>query len=503
MSILRGDSRPVEVAFGYQITAPGLQGTVEKVDTGDEGFRGGSFLSEEFEEAVKQADLSTQAVFELNVTETFIPESDADMRAAEVSMVTREGEPAFALAMPARGDNVGYTALYTDEAGTSRWFSPEGIETTLDESGEDLPAVVFHLPQPGPIVPPSPEEEESRGVIARIGRRVVRVLTWATDPIVAGGVKFVAKKWEDSRRPYGFTRVTPTGFGEEPDWAELKKGLALLLLHGTFSTAASAFDGLSRWEGFADLLKHYGNRAFAFNHPTLHVSPSDNMEKLAQMLPNDIALDCDIITHSRGGLVGRELIERMTEKQLDKRKLNIRRAVFVAGPLDGTVLADGDHMFDFMDRYTNLLTLLPDTVSTLTLEGLLAAVRLLAHGGLPGLPGLHSMLPKGPYLSSLNPGTARETRYHAIAADFKPQDKNLLARFAKSIGNGVLERIFDQENDGVVPTRGAYELATAGGGFPVPKNQRLVLGPDAQVNHVNFFSKPEVNRKIADWLMSD
>ena len=81
------------------------------------------------------------------------------------------------------------------------------------------------------------------------------------------------------------------------------------------------------------------------------------MEKLAQMLPNDIALDCDIITHSRGGLVGRELIERMTEKQLDKRKLNIRRAVFVAGPLDGTVLADGEHMFDFMDRYTNLLDL--------------------------------------------------------------------------------------------------------------------------------------------------
>jgi hypothetical protein len=501
MTDLPGDSSPVDIAFGYQITAPGLQGTVEKVEIETTGYRGDSFRAEEFEEAVKQADLSTEAVFELDVTEAFVPESDEDMRAANVEMVTRESEPAFALTMPER-DEIGYAALYTDEAGTSRWFWPEKVEATLESSGEDLPAVVFHLPRPGAIAPRTPEEEASRGTIARIGRRVVRILTWATDPIVAGGVKFVAKKWEDSKRPYSFTRVAPTGFGGEPDWAGFKKGRALLLLHGTFSTAASAFDGLSRWEGFADLLNHYGNRAFAFNHPTLHVSPADNMEKLAQMLPNDISFDCDIITHSRGGLVGRELIERMTEKQLGGRKLNIRRAVFIAGPLDGTVLADGQHMFDFMDRYTNLLTWLPDTASTLTLEALLAAVRLLAHGGLPGLPGLHSMLPKGPYLSSLNPGPARETRYHAIAANFEPNDPNLLARFAKSVGTGILEKIFDQENDGVVPTRGAYELGTAGGRFPVPEKQRLVLGPNAQVNHVNFFSKGEVNRKIADWLMS-
>src|SRR5438034_1378794 len=104
MSRLRGDSRSVNVAFGYQITAPGLKGTVEKVEPGDEGFRGGSFLSEEFEEAVKRADLSTQAVFELKVAQTFVPEADPDMRAAEVRMVTREKEPAFSLTMPARAD---------------------------------------------------------------------------------------------------------------------------------------------------------------------------------------------------------------------------------------------------------------------------------------------------------------------------------------------------------------------------------------------------------------
>jgi hypothetical protein len=503
MKTLPGTSAPVAVAPGYQITAPGLKGTVKKLLPNKQGYRSGGVRNAEFEKAAKQADLRTIAVLEMNVRQQVTPRRRG-VRSSDVArMVTREAEPAFALAVPDLGKNVGYAALYTDEAGTSRWFLPAKRKTAVKRTRGAHSSVVFYLPRPPAHRPAKPRKKRTRGMFAKMGRRVVRVVTWATDPIVGVGLRFVAKKWEDSKRPYGFVQVAVKGFSGKPDWKKLEKGRALLLLHGTFSTAASAFDGLRKWKGFPGLLKYYGNRAFAFDHPTLHVSPSENMERLCQMLPKGISLDCDIITHSRGGLVGRELIERITGKQLGGRKLSIRRAVFVAGPLDGTVLADGQHMFDFMDRYTNLLTWLPDTVSTLTLEALLAAVRLLAHGGLPGLPGLHSMLPKGPYLSSLNPGTVRETRYHAIAADFKPKDKNLLARFAKSIGNGVLEKIFDQENDGVVPTRGAYKLATAGGGFPVPKNQRLVLGPDAQVNHLNFFSKNEVNRKIADWLMSN
>ena len=493
----------VNVAPGYQITAPGLKGTVKKLLPSKQGFRSGGVRNVDFEKAAKEAELRTIAVLQLDVRQQLMPRRRGVRSSDGSRMITREAEPAFALAVPDLGRNVGYAALYTDEAGTCRWFLPAKRKATGKRTRGQRPSIVFYLPRTPARPPDQPKRKRVRGKIAKFGRRLVRVFTWATDPIVGAGVRFVAKKWEDAKRPYGFVQVSSQSFGGKPDWKKLEKGRALLLLHGTFSTAGSAFDGLRRWNGFSGLLKHYGNRALAFNHPTLHVSPSENMQWLCHSLPKGISLECDIITHSRGGLVGRELIERMTAKQLGGRKLNIRRAVFVAGPLDGTVLADGKHMFDFMDRYTNLLTWLPDTASTLTLEAVLAAVRLLAHGGLPGLPGLHSMLPKGPYLSALNPGTVRNTRYYAIAANFKPTDKNMLARFAKSLGSSVLEKVFNQENDGVVPTRGAYELATAGGSFPVPAKQRLVLGPNDQVNHVNFFSKPEVNKKIAEWLTGD
>src|SRR5262249_25838167 len=109
----------------------------------------------------------------------------------------------------------------------------------------------------------------------------------------------------------------------------------------------------------------------------------------------------------------------------------------------------------------------------------------------------------GQYLSGLNPGKAGQTRYHAITADFTPNDPNLLPRFAKSVGNLIVDKVFDQDNDGVVPTRGAFELATNGGAFPIPDKQRLVLGKDDQVHHLNFFSKSAVNQRIADWLTSD
>jgi hypothetical protein len=500
---LPGDSQPVEIAFGYHIRAPGLQGTAEKLSPIEDDYRDTAFRAAEFETAVEKAELSTAAVLELNVAETFVPESDDEMRAAHTGMVTREGEAAFEVVMPSRGDDVGYAALYTDEAGTSRWFFPERIETDLDPSRGDSSGVVFHLPRQGAKMSHSLEEEGERGPLARIGRRAVRLLTWATDPIIGAGMFAAAKMWENSRRPSAFVRIDSNGFDSEPDWTDLQKGRALLFLHGTFSTAASAFGELTEWEGFTDLLNRYGNRVFAFNHPTLHASPAENMEELCRMLPEKATLECDIVTHSRGGLVGRELIERVTENRLAGRKLTIRRAVFVAGPLDGTALADGKHMFAFIDRHTNLLTWLPDTAFTLTLEGVLAAVRLLAHGGLPGLPGLHSMLPNGPYLSALNPGTAGKTRYHAIAANFTPNDPNLLVRFAKSVGNNIVDKIFEQDNDGVVPTRGAFELATAGGAFPIPSKQRLVLDKKDQVHHLNFFSKPAVNKKIAEWLTSD
>lgn len=505
MSELPGSSQWVEIAPGYRIRAPGLKGNARRIAPNDQAFRSeGTLLTGELEKALVKADIRLQATFELDVTRTPLPVGDGMRSTAGAEMLTREAEPGFALAVPALGPNVGYAALYTDEAGISRWFLPEPVRVpAVGASPGSVPAIVFHLPRPGAPAPPRTESgEASRGPIARIGRRLVRVLTWATDPTVGATARIAAKAWESSHRPYGFLRMTSIGAGGEPEWSEITKGRALLFLHGTFSTAEAAFGQFGKWDEFADLLTQYGNRAFAFNHPTLHASPSENMEQLCQLLPPGIDLECDVVTHSRGGLIARELIERVTDEQLAGRKLTIRRAVFVAGPLDGTALADGAHLFDFIDRYTNLLTALPDTAFTLTIEAVLTAVKLLAHGALSGLPGLQSMLSKGRYLSKLNPGVATQAQYHAIASSFTPTDPNLLARLTKSLGNVIIDKVFNEDNDCVVPTRGAFELRAAGGAFPIPLERRLVLGTDARVHHLNFFSNATVNRQIANWLAS-
>lgn len=504
MSELPGNIQWVEVAPGYRIRAPGLKGNARRIAPNDQAFRSeGTLLTGELEKAIVKADIRLQATFELDVTRTPLPVGEGMRSTAGAEMLTREAEPGFALAVPALGPNVGYAVLYTDEAGISRWFLPEPVRPMAGEASPGRHAIVFHLPRRGAPAPPRTEGEASRGPIARIGRRLVRVLTWATDPIVGVTARLAAKAWESSHRPYGFLRVTSTGDGGEPEWSEISKGRALLFLHGTFSTTEAAFGQFGKWDEFADLLTQYGNRAFAFNHPTLHASPSENMEQLCQLLPPEIDLECDVVTHSRGGLIARELVERASAEQLAGRKLTIRRAVFVAGPLNGTALADGAHLFDFIDRYTNLLTALPDTAFTLTMEGVLAAVKLLAHGALAGLPGLQSMLSKGPYLSTLNPGVATQTRYHSIASNFTPADPNFLARLTKSLGNVIIDKVFNEDNDCVVPTRGAFELSAAGGAFPIPSERRLLLGTDARVHHLNFFANTTVNRQIANWLGTD
>ena len=208
----------------------------------------------------------------------------------------------------------------------------------------------------------------------------------------------------------------------------------LLLIHGTFSTALAAFSTLP--QSTYDQLAHmYGGRMFAFDHPSMHHSSQQNAQMLLDMLPQGLELDLDILTHSRGGLVGRELTEQLANLQPHGRKIAIHKAIFVAVPHRGTILTDGDHLIDMFDRYTNLLTSLPDNAYTLTMEGIFLLVKLAAHGALKGLSGLHSMYPAGDYLRRLNASPSHDTRYYAAAANFTPTDPGLLARLGKYVAD--------------------------------------------------------------------
>ena len=92
----------------------------------------------------------------------------------------------------------------------------------------------------------------------------------------------------------------------DADWARLGEGRALVLVHGTFSTAHGAFGSLPRTTMTA-LHEAYGGRVVALDHHSVSVTPKENAELLAGLVPDGAALEVDLVTHSRGGLVGREI----------------------------------------------------------------------------------------------------------------------------------------------------------------------------------------------------
>ena len=82
----------------------------------------------------------------------------------------------------------------------------------------------------------------------------------------------------------------------------------------------------------------YGDRIYAFDHFTLSRTPEENARMLLEGLP-DKTFTFDVITHSRGGLVLRNLVERSAAFGPLAKRFKLGRAVLVASPNEGTPLA--------------------------------------------------------------------------------------------------------------------------------------------------------------------
>jgi hypothetical protein len=498
---LDGSPLPIQIAAGgYSLQAPSLRGTLTEMTAAESATRSDAGLREpQLQEALREADIVSVKVFEIDVA-SVAPEAAADTRAG-ADLRTEAGEPAMVLRTPDLGEGTEQAVLYTDEAGVARWIFPR--TPAADEAGATVRGgdgrVEFLLPLASAPLPLEAEAAPgTRGPFTKLGRRLVHVLAWATEDIIGKGAMAVARHWEEKRRPYGFLRV-PLAAAAPVSWEELSRGRALLLMHGTFSSAQGAFHALHA-DTLASLASMYSGRIFAFNHPTMHRSPQENVEEFLRSLPPGADLELDIVSHSRGGLVTRELSERLGEYDRQGRNVRVRRAIFVATPHRGTILTDSGHGIKMLDRYTNLLTELPDNVFTITAEALFMLAKLVYHGGVKALPGLRSMYPGGEYLQRLNAGTNHQTRYYAMAADFKPKGASLLSRFGWKVADTLVDGVFGEANDGVVPTRGGYELESAATGFPIQAERRVLFGKEDGVHHINYFGNPRVSQQIVTWL---
>ena len=229
----------------------------------------------------------------------------------------------------------------------------------------------------------------------------------------------------------------------------------------------------------------YGGRVVAFEHHSVSVTPKENAELLAGLVPDGAALEVDLVTHSRGGLVGREIAAV-------GRDLTVTGMVMVASPNAGTVLADREHLSDLLDRITDLAQFVPDNGVTETIGLVLAVLKQLAVGAVGGLDGIMAMNPSEDYLEKLNARPAPDAVLRAVAADYEPPQGAPLARVAR---DGATDLVFKAvDNDLVVPTGGCWDVDGAAG-FPI--DERLVLDQSRSVDHNSFFRQPEVVRAPA------
>jgi pimeloyl-ACP methyl ester carboxylesterase len=258
----------------------------------------------------------------------------------------------------------------------------------------------------------------------------------------------------------------------------------LLLIHGTFSTPEAGFHGWLGSDNFRAVLQRYGDRCLALAHPSISASPDENIAWMLTNLRATASGPIDIVCHSRGGLVARVLA---ASDQLD-----VRRVCQVGTPNAGTPLAHAKHLIAFLDGHSALLTKLPDSVSTIVLEGLLCVIKLVVTGAGAGLPGLSAMEPEGEYLTGLGKRRLGAKEWFTIGANYQPAmapDSG----FAQRIGDKVVDSFFGYPNDLVVPSEGCHKPG------PSPTDSLRIDGAD--VHHCNYFSAAQVHDRLNTWLV--
>ena len=150
--------------------------------------------------------------------------------------------------------------------------------------------------------------------------RIVHVLAAKEDDHLfrASGSQY-ARWWEQSHRREGLRMFDPASYSiDVPElglpYTEIKKlseAPSVLFLHGTMAQSHTGFGAMPR--AFMEILSDlYGGRMWAYDHFTLSRSPGDN----ARLLLDDLrrlarreTFEIDVVAHSRGGLVARELCE--------------------------------------------------------------------------------------------------------------------------------------------------------------------------------------------------
>jgi CHAT domain-containing protein len=359
-----------------------------------------------------------------------------------------------------------------------------------------------------------PSGDTSRGATSWVltGLRVLKF-----DPVEKSAEAF-AKAWDKKLMPepglYRFSEKLDKR-GESLDNPKITTTKPVLLfIHGTFSSTENGFGSLLP-EVWTKLKENYGEQIFGFNHRTLSESPIQNTLELVKSLPEDAKLD--LVTHSRGGLIG-ELLCRSgrTESQtlfdnddenlmaedkaalselsklLKDKNIKVERFVRVACPTRGTTLAS--KRFDrYLEIILNVIAKVlppgPGNIFGVLADLLLDFKKQSANP--EAMPGLAAMDPESNFIRMINRTDVKiDADLTVISGDI--EKNNLVGRLAIFF----TDLFYFDEHDLVVQTPAMY-------GGPTRKEGRYFFDQGSDVNHFHYFSNPKTAEKIREALVSE
>jgi hypothetical protein len=395
----------------------------------------------------------------------------------------------------------GVLMLVEDATGAMSWLFPDdnALRERALSGARDLGQTVrFTIPLRTP--PTGPGSRDLAGLVS-IGSKIKTFFFSVTDKILGPIIHGFAKKWEAKNRPCFTRRYGPDDYRlEDPsltlttdDWHRLSQGRSLLFVHGTFSSAG-AFATLQP-NVMSELSNRYGGRMFAYNHPTMTADPKENAIAFLQQIPPDVALDFDIVCHSRGGLVAREIAMLGAASP----QIHVERIVFVGATNSGTTMTDDDHMIEMIDRFTTVVNFIPSGPVRTVVDALVLVLEVIGHGFLHDLEGLRAMNPKGPFLETLNVSGGTAPQYFAVTSTFEPKSGTSFFSLTRA-GNFAVDKVFgDVANDLVVPRDGVFANNGAAG-FPIDATRCLKFGTEDGVIHTEYFGQPRLNSQLLEWL---
>jgi hypothetical protein len=354
-------------------------------------------------------------------------------------------------------------------------------------------------------------EGDRRGLASVILKKVIEITVLKIiDKLVDLALPLLARKWEEQTwkkqgLSEGWLRLDQARLrlGKLPAWkpdaAVLQSGRSLLFLHGTFSNAASAYSKLATSDFFERIVPIYGDRIFAFDHFTVSRTPQENAQMLVDALPSG-RFEFDVVTHSRGGLVLRNLVERSAALGANGQRFQLGHGVLVASPNEGTPLATPDRWEKTVGWVANVLGKFPDNPFTTAAEWIAESIVWLARHASGGLPGIGSMDVRGDLIANLqDPPAPAPNAYSALVANYSPEP-DLWERLL-DVG---IDGFFGIANDLVVPTEGGWRIDKGPASY-VPAERIGCFGAGGNlaahaVQHLNFFGQAETLNFLANAL---